>query len=459
MDGQATKHGPGTRAQGLRTGILLVMLAVFLCAATVAHAQPIDPELMAFINAIKAVDNHAHVVALDVPDDAGYDALRCDTLPVTKELPPPANFRFGAGTQAAWLALYGRTPRTVDEADRDYAARTASLRSAHGANTLPWILDRSGVDTVLANRVAMTPSLASPRVRWVSYVDALLFPFDTANLGTTPDRRALFRMEDDVRRMYLQRAGITTLPPTLDEYVAKAVIPTLADQKAAGAVAVKFEAAYLRSLDFAAASPDDADAIYRRAANGSAPKPSDYTLLQNYLFRIVAAEAGKRQLAVHIHTGSGCGEFFDIAGSDPILLDKILSDDALRHTTFVMLHGGVPFEAHIAMMLLKPNAYVDTSLLPLMWAPSHVARVIRPWLEIMPEHVLFGSDAGPYGPGLSWPETTWLASKRIRTALGLALTAMVSERVITKPRAKEIAAAVLRTNATALYHLDAVKSR
>ncbi len=46
---------------------------------------------------------------------------------------------------------------------------------------------------------------------------------------------------------------MTGLPPTLAEYTAKVVTPLLELQRRNGAVAIKFEAAYLRSLDFAPA--------------------------------------------------------------------------------------------------------------------------------------------------------------------------------------------------------------
>ncbi len=39
-----------------------------------------------------------------------------------------------------------------------------------------WVLDKIGVETMLANRVVMDRSLLVPRFRWVPYVDALMFP-------------------------------------------------------------------------------------------------------------------------------------------------------------------------------------------------------------------------------------------------------------------------------------------
>ena len=156
------------------------------------------------------------------------------------------------------------------------------------------------------------------------------------------------------------------MPATLTEYLDQIVRPTLRQQKDGGAVGLKFEAAYLRGLDFAPASPEAADAIYRRYATATAIPSADYKTLQDHLFHEIAVEAGRLGLVVQIHTGTGCGESFDVPGSDPLRLTAVFNDPTLRGTTFVMLHGGSPFERHPMSLILKPNVYVDTSVLELM---------------------------------------------------------------------------------------------
>jgi len=265
----------------------------------------------------------------------------------------------------------------------------------------------------------------------------------------------LFAMEGELLQQYLKDTGQPTIPPTLTAYLDDVVRPTLRKQKAAGAVAIKFEAAYLRSLDFATASPEAADGIYRKHAAGDVAPAADYKILQDHLFHEIAAEAGRLDLVVQIHTGVGCGESFDVAGSDPARLTTVFNDPTLRGTTFVMLHGGAPFERHIVGLILKPNVYADTSVLELMQSPQELARTLRPWLETMPEHVMFGTDAGFFSPGMEWIETTWLGARKTRTALAIALNGMVHDGVITFDRAKELAELVLRRTALQIYHLDA----
>src|SRR6478752_5022699 len=134
------------------------------------------------------------------------------------------------------------------------------VRAAHGANYYDWILDQAGVEMVLANRVAMTPGLKASRFRWVPFGDALLFPFDNKELENTPDRHELFKLEDELRGRYFAQAGVKAAP--------------------------EFEAAYLRGLDFGRATREEAEAVYRRGAGGTALKPTEYKILEDYLFHV-----------------------------------------------------------------------------------------------------------------------------------------------------------------------------
>ena len=134
-----------------------------------------------------------------------------------------------------------------------------------------------------------------------------------------------------------------------------------------------------------------------------------------------------------------------------MLLDSVLNDPALRKTRFVLLHGGGPFDRHNTALIVKPNVWVDTSVLALIYSAGEMARIISPWLDTMPEHVIFGTDAGPFGVGMGWEEATWIASRKSRRALAMVLTGLIHDGAISPARAKAIADGVLRTNAAALY--------
>jgi predicted TIM-barrel fold metal-dependent hydrolase len=428
------------------------VIAALLAIGVPAFAQEPDPELVRYINSIQAIDNHSHITALDRDHDKGYDQLRCDVLPPATGL-SAANFRFNADQQWAYKTLYGFDAKTGDDAEiKKIIAMELAARKEHGAGFYSWVMEKAGLETAFANRTFMPPEMHAPQIRWVPYEDALLFPLNNnAAKSVNPDRRALFGMAEDLLHTYLQNAGIDRAPATLDSYVQKVVRTTLQRQKAAGAVAVKFEAAYLRALDFAPASSVEASRIYAKYIAAGNPSAAEYKTLQDYLFKQIALEAGRIGMAVHLHTGSGCGESFDDAGADAMLLSRTFNDPDLRKTNFVVLHGNPPKERSVSALILKPNVYVDISVLEFYWSPTELARILRPWLEMMPEHIMFGSDAGPFGPGLDWEETILIASRNARRALALVLSDMMRDGIISRDRAKEIAQRVLRGNAEQLY--------
>jgi uncharacterized protein len=255
-----------------------------------------------------------------------------------------------------------------------------------------------------------------------------------------------------LRRRYLADAGLQGAPATLADYLARVVTATLEHQKQGGAVAEKFEAAYLRTLAFDAVDRAAAERVYRQfATHAGAPPDAEYKLLQDYLFRYIAAECGRLGMAVHLHTMAGAGGYFDVGGANPLHLESVLNDPSLRKTNFVMVHGGWPFTREITPLLEKPNAYLDFSAESLMLSAPTLALTIREWLEQVPEKVMFGTDAYPYSNEMGWEESGWMAARTGRQALSIALTGMMRDGEISHSRAVELARMVLRENARALY--------
>jgi uncharacterized protein len=407
-----------------------------------------DPDLAAEIRQIKAIDNHAHPVrwvAAGEKPDRGFDALPVESMEPESD---PVALRPGAtALPEATRALYGGQSK-------------AAIMAAKGAQYPAWVLDQIGVETMLANRVEMGSGIQPPRFRWVPYADALIFPLDNAQLAArTPDRKGFFALEDQLRQHYLDAVGLRQIPAALTEYLARVVTPTLERQKQGGALAEKFEAAYLRSLAFDPVDEATAARIYRQFAGQAvgtkagkpAPGEAEYKPLQDYLFRYIAAECGRLGMAVHIHTMAGAGGYFDVAGANPLRLESVLNDAGLRKTRFVMLHGGWPFIREITALLAKPNAYLDFSQQSLVLPPATLAESIREWLELNPEKVMFATDAYPYSNEMGWEESGWIASRNGREALAIALTGMLRDGEITRARAGELARMVLRENARALY--------
>ena len=407
------------------------VIALIACVGCTRAPDPsVDPAIARALAEIKAIDNHAHPVrpaaAGETPD------MEFDALPVESLEPSSDIVRFRPGQPA-----FTEAHNAIFNSGRTVPPET--------------VLDKAGIDRMIANRVAMGPGLPKERFLWAAYADALMYPFPTDGITANSDRKAFFTLEAKLLDQYYKQSGVSSRPGSLDEYVSKILTPTLQRHRQDGAIAEKFEMAYLRPL--AIGNPGKADAD--RAWRSSAVNPADYRMLQDFLFRQIAIECGRLGMAIHFHTGMGAGGYYDTAGANPALLEPLFNDPALRKTNFVMVHGGWPFSKEVAPLLVKPNAYVDYSLQGLVLPLSEISQSLRTWLEMVPEKVLFGTDAYPYAPkaNMGWEESAYVSSQAARQALGMALTTMVHDGSITRERAIGIGKLVLRDNALKLYGL------
>ncbi|MCA1817436.1 MAG: amidohydrolase [Acidobacteria bacterium] len=393
---------------------------------------------MAEIARIKAVDNHCHCGPAGVERAAKWRAD--DPLGAP---PYPAVVRLRVDNPEwlrAWRALYGYQSGDMSGPRvRGLFETKLRLLREDGEHWPALVLDRAGVETALVNADELGPGQAGTRFRWVPFADPLIRPYNGGE--------RLHRL--------MQKVQAGTRPSTLAAYTTVVVTPTLERWRRDGAVAVKFLAAYRRALDFAAVPEADAARIYEQQACGEKPSPAGEKALEDYLFRYVAREAGRVGLVVHIHTGNGNGPYFNNGNANPELLEPALGDPALQGTKFVLLHGGWPYHKVAMAMMDKPNTYADFSAQTFYLSARALSEVLRDWLEWQPEKVLFGSDAysDENTPLADWEEKEWLMTTTAREALALALTGMMRDGEITRPRAIEIARMVLRENAIKLYHL------
>ena len=408
-------------------GALLLFLLISACtrvpATQVRSNADVDPELRAEIASIKSIDNHAHPVrpvAAGEAADTEYDALPVENLEAQSD---PVRLRSG----------------TPELKDAHAAFALVDKSSATG------VLDAMGIDVMLANRVAMGPGLPLERFLWVPYADALMYPLSNDSMAVNPDRKAFFALEEKLLKRYYAESGVASRPATLEEYLTKVVGATLERQKQGGAVAEKFEMAYLRSLDVGNPSKAEAEAAW--GGRGS------YKDLQDYILRFIAGECGRLGMAVHFHSDAGGGSYFNVTGVNPMLLEPLLNDPALRKTNFVFIHGGWPYSGELTALLTKPNAHLDFSSQTYLLYPGEVAKNLRAWLEYVPEKVMFATDAYPYSKESGWEEVGYIAAVSGREALGIALTGMLRDGEVTRARAVELAHMVMRDNARALYGL------
>lgn len=433
------------------------LLFTFSFAASAVAQSPPDASILAEVRAIKAIDDHSHVERLTragESDETG-DAMPCGSLTYTT--PPPVRLRFDNLINiGAWRELYDYKHDDMSDAHvQELLAAKERIKARQGDNYPSWVLDKLGIDVMLANREEMGRGLNNPRFRWVGYGDPLLLPFATDHWRQkNPDVKVFLRREMELKDRFLADLKLKALPATLDGYLKDVVTASLARERGGGAIAIKFLAAYYRPLSFDPADKNDASRIYAKYRLGGEPTAAEYKSFQDYVFRYIVPEVGRLGMAVHIHTGGGCGEFYDLIGGNPILLSSVINDPGRGNTKIVLIHGGYPFYDETAFLLSKPNIYADFSAQTFLLSPHALAKVLQSWLEYEPEKVLFGTDASPGSPEVNWEESAWVTTNNAREALAIALTDMVREKEITRARASRLAQMVMRGNAADLYKLD-----
>src|SRR5579884_1053049 len=389
-------------AEPVKSSIALVALATLVVGS--AQTKP-APALLAEIEQIRAIDNHAHpgrVLGPEEKEDTEIDALMSFATPTFENYPAPLRLQpDNPEWVQAWRALYDyaysdNRPEHVAELVR----RKQQVMREQGDNYANWVLDRLGIETMVANRIALGRGLKPPRFVWVAFDDALLFPLDNSALkAKNPDLRGFYGDEEALRTRYLKESGLQRLPSTFSDYLQRVVTPTLERQRRQGAIAIKFEAAYLRPLDFGEAAETDARRIYEAHIGGGLASAADYKKLQDFMFRYMAREAGRLGMSVHLHVaGGGVGTYYDPPGGNPMLLASAFDDPALRRTNFVIIHGGEPWTREVRALITKPNVYADFSAQTFLDYPRDLAGTLRLWMEWYPEKVLFGTDTSPGAP-------------------------------------------------------------
>jgi uncharacterized protein len=423
------------------------LVAVFL-AATASAQDAIDAKLMDEIFQIRAIDNHTHIDAVDATRPSRWHAENPIGVSRYPDVVPLA--RNHADWRMAWHALYDyqHDDATVPHLQELLGKKKHALEY-FGDTWPPSVLDRVRIDIALVNTAQLGPGLTGPKFRWVPYADPLLRPF-------AGDKSWLLYAGGDVTiKGLLADAGLDGPPATLALYRDKVIEPTLTRWKANTGVAVKVLSAYARGLDFDPVAETVADPLYLKGRGGATLTAAEQKTLEDYLFNEIAAAAGRAGLVVHVHTGNGDGPYFNNRRASPDQLENAINSKPLRNTKFVLLHGGWPYHGVAQAMTDKPNTYVDFSAGTFYLDTHHLAGVLRGWLAWHPEKVLFGSDAysDVDSPLVDWEEKQYVTTYRARWALGVALTAMMNNREISRPRALEIARMVLHDNAARLYGL------
>src|ERR1700722_20272051 len=313
------------------------------------------------------------------------------------------------------------------------------------------ILDKLNIETCLANRVALAPYLDPKRFHWVFFVDSFLFPFDNhEQMAKNSDMAVYVPLQEKVLQRYMKQESVAALPADLAAYEAF-VRQTLADNQKKGGVAIKFEAAYFRSLYFGDPPRDTAEVIFNKYHAGGVPSEDDYRTFQDYIFGVLIDQAGKLHLPVHYHSAVGIGDYFSLRNGNPLNLENVLRDPRYKNVTFVLIHGGYPYTLEMIWMTAAKNVYTDSSLMGYYVYPSELKNILKQWISLYPEKIMFGSDAFPFNDAVGAEETLWLAVRSARTAVAQALAELVAENAISESKAIELAHMYLHDNAAKIY--------
>src|SRR5437588_12736245 len=106
-----------------------------LLVIRVAHAQSPDPQLLAEISKIKAIDNHSHPPKLVAPGekDDDFDALPCD--PISQMDPPFQTRPENPQVLKAWKALWAYSYDDIDpEHVKAVVAAKQKIKQVQGDN-------------------------------------------------------------------------------------------------------------------------------------------------------------------------------------------------------------------------------------------------------------------------------------------------------------------------------------
>jgi uncharacterized protein len=437
----------------LRLAVGVLLLAAFTYSAA-AQARPLHStnldkiyeRLLKQIDTIPLYDNHAHPGFADDPD---VDAMAAppdfsSTLRLREDNP-----EFVAAAKALFNYAYNDLN---PEHAKWLAEKSKAAEQAGGTAYFDLILDKLNVEICLANRAMMAPYLDPKRFHWVFFGDSFFFPFDnTQQAASTPDMAVYIPLQEKMLARYKKQEGVNGLPADLTGYV-DFVRRTMADnQQKHGGVAIKYEAAYFRSLHFSDPSREGAEALYSKYRAGGVPAPDEYREFQDYIFRVMVDQAGKLQLPMHFHSAVGIGDYFSLRNGDVLNLENVLRDPRYRNVTFVLLHGGWPYEREAALLTAVKNVYMDTSFQSEMLYPSQFKDVLKQLLTLYPDKMMYGSDAFPFNDALGAEESFWIAARTSRTALAAALAELVDEGAITETKAMELARNYLHDNAARLY--------
>ena len=270
-----------------------------------------------------------------------------------------------------------------------------------------------------------------------------------------PRNRLVFRITrfHDVRNMdRVWEVGKLTggTITSLSEYVA-ACRQLIKGAKNFGAVALKDQSAYTRTLDYRNPTFAQAEEVFNLIAEDprrSVAYPEGTQPLDDYLFHTFLRCARDFDLPVQIHTGQMGGSWNDVQKANAAGLRRVL--ELHRDVRFDLFHANWPYSGDILFLTKNySNVRID-----FCWAniidPVYCTQLFKQALSVLPHSKIhaFGSDFG----GLL-VDHGWAHASITRDNVSTALSEMVEMEYISVEDAKEVAYAWLFGNANEFFRL------
>ena len=307
----------------------------------------------------------------------------------------------------------------------------------------------------------MSPDLDPARFKWVFYIDPVLFPFDNAGLAArNPDQALFMPNQTKLRQRFQQQAGLqrTAGKPSTTIWRSSRTSSTTTSAEGRSRRSSRLPTSDRSSSTIHRVT--SCESIYAAYRRGGTPGASEYKAFQDFVFRYILVECGRLHLAVHIHSSAGTGDYFSVSGANVMNLENVLRDPRYVQTTFVLIHGGYPFEHQAITLASMPNVWLDSSATgSFVMFPDQFKQVLRDWLETYPDKITFGTDAFPVDEKMGVEEMYWMGVHNGRTALAAALAEMIVAREISESQAMAMAHGYLHDNAANPLQVTAPKLR
>ena len=223
-----------------------------------------------------------------------------------------------------------------------------------------------------------------------------------------------------------------------------------------GMVAVKILLGYLRTLDFAPVTHDEAERVFNKIFARILPNPgylahqfdgpdfSEAKILQDYMVHRLFYLANRYKLPVQIHAGFQLGKRTVEEFGDPKLLNQVFI--RYRDVKFVIMHTAIPYSYDLAVLAKNlSNVYVDFSWSNAL-SPSMTKRFFGDVIELVPIDRIIG-----FGDDSATVEGTLGEAIHARAMVSEVLAGKVCDGYLTMEEAKHIAKAVLFDNAKLLF--------